>query len=99
MLTGTICPIWPGICTDTTPGHYDHFNHEHTVLSKTGEVLLDVGMCALSDGGGAVVYIAGMNHEDFRPEEVRAKTAELRRMLDKADEMADQVLRMQQARA
>lgn len=86
-----VCP-WPGLCTDTTPGHYDHASEEHVVNGKSGERLLDVGMVDVSDGAGAVVYIGGMTHEDFQPEEVRPKTAELRQLLDTADEMADQVL-------
>lgn len=86
-----VCP-WPDLCTATTPGHYDHASEEHVVTGKSGERLLDVGMVDISDGVGAVVYIGGMTHEDFRPQEVRAKTAELRQLLDTADEMADRVI-------
>ncbi|MCX4906842.1 hypothetical protein [Streptomyces sp. NBC_00878] len=86
------CPVWPGICTDTAPGHFDHFNHEHRVLDKSGNPLLDVGFVQLSDLGGnspAKIYVRG---EDFAPEEIPAKTAELRRLLDTADAMAEKVL-------
>ncbi|WP_143674596.1 MULTISPECIES: DUF6907 domain-containing protein [Streptomyces] len=86
------CPVWPGICTDTTPGHYDHFNHEHHVLDKGGEQLLDIGFVQLSDVDGnspAMIYIRS---EDFAPEEVRPKTTELRRLLDTADALADKVM-------
>ncbi|MGJ5826025.1 hypothetical protein [Streptomyces ossamyceticus] len=94
ILIGTICRDYPGVCTDTEPGHFDHFNHEHSVTNKDGEHILDVGFVQLSDGGPAAIYIGGMHHEDLRPEEVRAKTAELRRLLDQADEMADKVIAM-----
>jgi hypothetical protein len=90
-----ICPVWPTVCTDTTPGHYDHHNHEHKVTDKRGGLILDVGFVQLSDERGdspAFIHIGG---EDFDPSEVRAKTAELRRLLDQADAMADQVMRMQ----
>jgi hypothetical protein len=64
------------------------------VTNKDGEHILDVGFVQLSDGGPAAIYIGGMHHEDLRPEEVRAKTSELRRLLDQADEMADKVIAM-----
>jgi hypothetical protein len=90
ILTGALCPVWPGVCTDTTPGHYDHHNHEHQVTDKRGETLLDVGFVQLSDDEyGASRPVVCIGGEDFAPEEVRAKTAELRRLLDQADEMAD----------
>lgn len=86
------CREYPGLCTETEPGHYDHSNHEHRVRDKQGETILDVGFVQVSDGGPAVIYIGGLAHEDYAPEEVRAKTAELRALLDEADRMADQLL-------
>jgi hypothetical protein len=94
MLTGTICPDYPGLCTETEPGHYDHHNHENAVTAKNGDHILDIGFVQLSDGGPASVYIGGMHHEELHPDEVRAKTAELRRLLDQADEMADKLIAM-----
>jgi hypothetical protein len=92
MLTGSICPVYPGVCTETEPGHYDHSNHDHRVRDKQGETILDVGFVQVSDGGPAVIYIGGLAHEDYAPQEVRAKTAEIRRLLDEADAMADKVM-------
>lgn len=86
------CREYPGLCTETEPGHYDHSNHEHRVRDKQGETILDVGFVQVSDGGPAIVYIGGLSHEDYAPEEVRAKTAEIRALLDEADRMADQLL-------
>lgn len=86
------CREYPGLCTETEPGHYDHSNHEHRVRDKQGETILDVGFVQVSDGGPAVIYIGGLAHEDYAPEEVHVKTAEIRRLLDEADRMADQLL-------
>ncbi|MEH0549242.1 hypothetical protein QA802_41260 [Streptomyces sp. B21-105] len=86
------CPVFPGLCTETMPDHHDHSNHEHTVTNKQGEHLLDVGFVQLSDGGPAIVYIGGMSHEDYLPEEVRPATAKLRQLLDEADAIADRLL-------
>lgn len=102
ILTGALCPVWPTICTDTTPGHYDHFNHQHKVTDKRGQTLLDVSFVQFSDEAGAspaTVSLGGMVSEDYDPSEVRAATAEIRRLLDQADEMADQVMRMQKDRS
>jgi hypothetical protein len=85
----TPCPVFPGVCTETAPGHVDHWNHDHETVDKRGERILDVGFVQVSDGAPAVIYIG---NEDYAPEEVRAKTAEIRRLLDQADAMADQLL-------
>jgi hypothetical protein len=94
----TGCPVYPGLCTETEPGHHDHSNHENTVTNKSGDHLLDVGFVQLSDGGPAIVYIGGMSSEDYLPEEVRPATARLRQLLDEADAIADRLM-AQQARA
>lgn len=88
----TPCPVFPGVCTETEPGHYDHSNHDYKVTDQRGETILDVGFVQVSDGGPAVIYIGGLCHEDYAPEEVHVKTAEIRRLLDEADRMADQLL-------
>lgn len=92
----TSCPAFQGLCTETEPGHHDHARHEDKVRNKTGETLLDVGFVQVSDGAPAVVYIAGMAHEDYLPEEVRPATAKIRRLLDKADAIADQLRGIEQ---
>lgn len=100
ILTGALCPVWPTICTDTTPGHYDHFNHDHKVTDKRGQTLLDVTFTQFSDEDGdgpASISLGGMLSEDYDPSDVRAATEQVRRLLDKADAMADQVMRMQGA--
>jgi hypothetical protein len=91
ILTGSICPAFPGLCTETGD-HYGHSNHEHKVCDKAGHPFLDTGFVHCSDGGPAVVYIAGQGHEDYAPEEVRAATSKIRALLDVADRMADQLL-------
>lgn len=90
--TATTCPVFPGVCTETAPGHFEHSNHDHRVTNRDGHNLLDVGFVQLSDGGPAIVYIGGMGHEDLLPEEVHVKTAELRALLDQADALADRLI-------
>ncbi|MFF5009658.1 DUF6907 domain-containing protein [Streptomyces phaeochromogenes] len=93
-----VCPVWPGICTDTEPGHYDHFNHQHSVLDKSGGRLLSVSFIQFSDEElGASEAVVAIGDEDFAPEEIRPKTAELRRLLDAADAMADKVTAAREA--
>jgi hypothetical protein len=92
--TTASCPTYPGVCTETTPGHVDHSNHEHRVRDQRGETILDIGFVQASGGGPAVIYVGGMHHQDLLPEEVRAKTAELRRLLDEADRMADRLMKL-----
>lgn len=85
------CPAWPGLCTDTSSGHLVHLNREHKVTDKRGETLLDVAFLQFTDDvadGAPVICIGDV---DFDPSEVRAKTAEIRRLLDQADAMADKV--------
>jgi hypothetical protein len=90
--TATTCPVFPGVCTETAPGHTDHSNHDHRVTTKDGSHILDVGFVQISDGGPAIVYIGGMGHEDLLPDEVHVKTAELRALLDEADALADRLI-------
>src|SRR5688500_860062 len=89
---GIVCPVFPGVCTETEPGHFEHSNHDHRVTNRDGNHILDIGFVQLSDGGPAIVYIGGMGHEDLLPEQVRAKTAELRALLDQADALADRLI-------
>lgn len=94
ILTGALCPVWPTVCTETTVGHYDHFNHDHKATDKRGQTLLDVTFTQFSDEDGdgpPRISLGGLTSEDYDPSEVRAATAEIRRLLDQADAMADQV--------
>ncbi|MFE1885477.1 hypothetical protein [Streptomyces diastatochromogenes] len=85
-------------CEDTEPGHYDHYNHRLRVTGEDGSTILDAGMAALSGSeSGAVVYVR--NEEFTTAAAVRAKTAEIRRLLDQVDAMADRVFADHQARA
>ncbi|QQM42826.1 DUF6907 domain-containing protein [Streptomyces liliifuscus] len=88
-----MCTVWPGVCADTELGHYDHSNHDHEVLDKSGGRLLDIAFVQFSDERlGASEPVVCIGEEDFAPEEIRPKTAELRRLLDVADALADKVM-------
>lgn len=98
MLTGQLCPVWPTLCTDTTPGHLDHFNHDRFVADKHGKRMIDVSFIQFTDDveqGPVKISIGGMGNEDYAPSEVREATAKIRRLLDEADAMADTVMRIQ----
>lgn len=83
------CPIYRD-CTETSPGHYDHYSHDTKVTGQDGGTILDIGLIALSGSQKhAIVYLR--NEEFTDAASVHAKTAELRRLLDEADQMADRV--------
>jgi len=85
----TGCPVYRD-CTDTSVGHYDHYSHDIKVTGDEGGTILDIGMVALSGSQRhALVYLR--NEEFTDAAAVHAKTAELRRLLDEADAMADRV--------
>lgn len=88
------CTIWPGICTQT--GHHDdHINDGIRITSRDGEQLLDVTFTQFSDTEGvspARISIGSCGSEEYAPEDVRAATARIRRLLDEADALADKVL-------
>ncbi|MGN7136432.1 hypothetical protein [Streptomyces pseudogriseolus] len=89
------CPVFRD-CTDGTPGHFDHFSRAE-VTDTDGTPLLDIGMVALSgDDHNAVVFVRGAEFTDAAS--LKAKTAELRRLLDAADALADRVFTDHQAR-
>lgn len=90
-LTATLCPVFPGLCTETGD-HTVHWNHQHKVRDRRGDTILDTGFVQVSDGGPALVYLSGLAHEDLLPEEVHAKTDQLRALLDQADAIADQLI-------
>ncbi|MGW1605114.1 hypothetical protein [Streptomyces eurythermus] len=76
-------------CTETGP-HFDHCRHNLKVEGSDEYPLLEAGMVALSGADTQpVVYIS--NEEFVDAVSVRAKTAELRKLLDQVDEMADRV--------
>ncbi|MGP4012082.1 hypothetical protein [Streptomyces sp. 4N124] len=76
-------------CTETGP-HFDHCRHNLKVAGSDEYPVLEAGMVALSGGDmRAIVYIR--NEEFADAVSVRAKTTELRNLLDQVDEMADRV--------
>ncbi|MFF3891774.1 hypothetical protein ACFYY3_00940 [Streptomyces sp. NPDC001812] len=82
------CPVYRD-CTDTEPGHYDHFSHIK-VLDTDGSEVLDAGMTALSGTDNQpVVYIRNTDYDDAAS--VHAATAKLRQLLDEVDRLADRV--------
>ncbi|MEV6752382.1 hypothetical protein [Streptomyces sp. NPDC051214] len=83
-----VCPIWSGVCTVAEPGHYDHCNHGHQAVNKSGGQLLDVGFAALSNDSNPapVIYIGS---EDYAPGEFHAASASVRRLMDTGDDMAE----------
>ena len=95
-LTGP-CPVYRD-CVDTTPGHYDHFNHGIKVTDDEGATVLDAGMAALSGTDSRpVVYLRNTDYNDAAS--VHAATAQLRALLDQVDAMADRVFADHEARA
>jgi hypothetical protein len=83
------CPVYRD-CVDTTPGHYDHFNHGIKVVDDEGATVLDAGMAALSGTDSRpVVYLRNTDYNDAAS--VHAATAQLRALLDQVDAMADRV--------
>lgn len=85
-------------CQDTEPGHYDHYRHDLRVTGEDGSTVLDAGMAALSGSdSGPVVYVR--NEEFTDAATFRAKTAEVRHLLDEADAMAERVFADHKARA
>ncbi|MFF4839275.1 hypothetical protein ACFY2G_04330 [Streptomyces collinus] len=90
------CTVYPGLCTEAGE-HDDHSNHSNRVLADDGSLILDIGFVSLSgDEPHEIVYL---RNEDFEPSQVRAKTAELRRLLDLADAMADELMAARQPQA
>ncbi|MEU9754554.1 hypothetical protein AB0D90_15635 [Streptomyces althioticus] len=87
------CPVFRD-CTFAEPGHFDHFSRAE-VTDTDGSPLLDVGMAALDDDH-AVVFVRGAEFTDAAS--LKAKTAELRRLLDQADALADRVFADHEAR-
>lgn len=91
------CPVFRD-CTETEPGHYDHCAHDLKVTEDDGVTpVLTAGMVALSGSDhGAIVYLRNAEFEDAAS--VHAKTAELRRLLDQVDAMANRVFADHEAR-
>lgn len=91
------CPVFRD-CTDTAPGHYDHFTHDVKVVDDTdGSTILDAGMVANSGSDRhAIVYLRNAEFTD--PAKLREKTAEVRAFLDQVDALADRVFADQHAR-
>ncbi|TRO55897.1 hypothetical protein [Streptomyces sp. IB201691-2A2] len=84
-------------CTETGP-HFDHFRHNLKVVGSDEYPVLEAGMVALS--GGDMQPIVYIHNEEFADAvSVRAKTSELRNLLDQVDEMADRVFADHQGRS
>ncbi|WP_371528403.1 hypothetical protein OG302_22435 [Streptomyces sp. NBC_01283] len=85
------CADWPGICTEAESGHFDHSNHGHQVVDKSGVQLLDVGFAALSNDSNPrpVIYIGS---EDWAPDEFHAASAAVRQLMDTGDDMAERTM-------
>ncbi|WP_369186199.1 hypothetical protein [Streptomyces sp. R08] len=82
------CPLYRD-CTETGP-HIDHCRHNLKVAGSNECSVLEAGMVALS--GGDMRPIVYIHNEEFADAvAVRAKTAELRNLLDQVDAMADRV--------
>ncbi|WP_328495439.1 hypothetical protein OHS59_23855 [Streptomyces sp. NBC_00414] len=76
-------------CTETGQ-HFDHCRHNLKVAGSDENPVLEAGMVALS--GGDMQPIVYIRNEEFADAvSVRAKTSELRNLLDQVDEMADRV--------
>ncbi|MEU9245680.1 hypothetical protein [Streptomyces sp. NPDC048385] len=90
------CTVWPGLCTDTEPGHYDHYAHDHRITDKSGNSLLDVTFVQFGDkelgDSPASVGIGGQVSEDYAPEEFHQAANAVRRLMDTGDDMAVQVM-------
>ncbi|MFE8944530.1 DUF6907 domain-containing protein [Streptomyces sp. NPDC007856] len=70
-----LCPIYPGVCTETGP-HDDHASHLHNAV--------DYGFVHVSDGK-PLLYIGG---DEFNPADAAAKAAELRAAAAQIEAMA-----------
>ncbi|MEU0219415.1 hypothetical protein ABZ281_31900 [Streptomyces sp. NPDC006265] len=92
------CPTFRD-CTVTEPGHTDHYAHDVLAVldERNTSTVLDAGMVALSDDEPRAVVCIGVA-EFTDAAAVHAKTAELRRMLDQVDAMADRVFADHEAR-
>lgn len=89
-LTGAKCPVYED-CTDTDPGHYDHFSRFEVVDDADASTLIDAGMVANSGSDmGAIVYLQNSEFTDTTV--LRAKTDKVRDLLDRVERMGDRVL-------
>ncbi|WP_103543329.1 hypothetical protein [Streptomyces sp. SM1] len=91
------CPVFRD-CVEAGP-HDHHFNHNARVRSDGGELLLDAGMVAFSEGDDdrPVIYVGGEDFADAAS--VHAATAKLRQLLDEVDRMAVRVFADHEKRA
>lgn len=94
-LRTSACPVWPGLCTDTAPGHDTHSNHEMEA-TQTGWPV-SIGFVGLDDGAPLVYVDSGMA-SDCGLDEVATVTAQLRAAADAMEALRDQVITVRQAR-
>lgn len=89
-LTGTKCTVYED-CTDTAPGHYDHYSRFAVDDDTNGPALIDAGMVHNSGSDvGAIVHLG--NAEFTETTVLRAKTSKVRHLLERAERMGDRVL-------
>lgn len=105
MLTGTVCRVYPGLCTvtdgkdrvnaDEDGHHFDHAGHAITVPSSTRpedpEIWAAFVHCSTS------VPKIGFMSEDLTTGQAREKAQQLRKFADEMDELAAQVDAFEQA--
>lgn len=105
ILTGTICPVYPGLCTvtdgedrinaDENGRHFDHTGRTITVPSDTRPE--DPEIWAAFVHCSASVPKIGFMSEDLTTGQAREKAQQLRQFADQMDELADQVEAFRQA--
>lgn len=84
----TTCTTWPGLCTDTTPGHYDHYNHNLT--SNRTDWPVSLGFVANSESTPALYVDAG-TASDFPADQAPEVAAQLRAAADSIEAMQAKV--------
>ncbi|MDX3777769.1 hypothetical protein [Streptomyces europaeiscabiei] len=107
ILNGTICPVYPGLCTvtdgrdgmntDENGRHFDHAGHSYTVPSATRPEDPEIWAEFVHVSAGTPHI--GFMGETLTPAQAREKTAQLRKFADDMDQLADQVEAFEQAGA
>lgn len=107
ILTGTICPVYPGLCTvtdstdrinaDEDGRHFDHAGRTITVPSSTNPE--DPAIWAAFVHCSTSVPKIGFMSEDLTTDQAREKAQQLRKFADEMDALADQVATFTQAGA
>lgn len=98
MLTGTVCPDYPGLCAvtdgkdrtnvDENGRHFDHAGRSYTVPSAAHPE--DPPIWAEFVHVSAGTPHIGFMGESLTPDQARVKTRQLRKFADELDALADQ---------